>query len=134
MNVLRLTAEVTPKLSWYIARSSGIVSWILLTASVMWGLLLSARVLYKATAPGWLLDLHRYLGGLSIVLDDRREIVRAAEVFQELARTDTNFVRLLDEGDNKVDARGDDSKGQAHQGAAEKLSGSHANRSSSRPL
>jgi predicted ferric reductase len=61
-------AELEPKLSWYIARSSGIVSWILLTASVLWGLLLSARILNKATAPGWLLDLHRYLGALSIVL------------------------------------------------------------------
>lgn len=61
-------AEMSTKLSWYVARSSGIVSWILLTASVMWGLLLSARILNRATAPGWLLDLHRYLGALSIVL------------------------------------------------------------------
>jgi predicted ferric reductase len=61
-------AELSPKLSWYVARSSGIVSWILLTGSVLWGLLLSARILNKATAPGWLLDLHRYLGALSIVL------------------------------------------------------------------
>lgn len=65
---MTVLAQLTPKLSWYVARSSGIVSWILLTASVMWGLLLSARVLNRSTAPGWLLDLHRYLGGLAIVL------------------------------------------------------------------
>ncbi len=60
-------AALTPKFSWYVARSSGIVSWALLTGSVIWGLLLSARVLNRHTAPGWLLDLHRYLGALSIV-------------------------------------------------------------------
>ena len=60
--------SLPPKFSWQVARSSGIVSWILLTASVLWGLLLSARILNRATAPGWLLDLHRYLGAVSIVL------------------------------------------------------------------
>lgn len=59
--------ELAPKLSWYVARSSGIVSWILLAASTMWGMLLGMRVLNRHTAPGWLLDLHRYLGALSIV-------------------------------------------------------------------
>jgi predicted ferric reductase len=63
-----LIAELAPKLSWYIARSSGMVSWLLLTASVIWGLVLSARILNRATAPGWLLDLHRFLGASSIVL------------------------------------------------------------------
>jgi predicted ferric reductase len=62
-----LLAEITPKLSWYIARSSGIVSWMLMSASVVWGLLLSARVLNRHTTPGWLLDLHRYLGAAAIV-------------------------------------------------------------------
>jgi predicted ferric reductase len=62
-----LLAEITPKLSWYIARSSGIVSWMLMSASVIWGLLLSARVLNRHTTPGWLLDLHRYLGAAAIV-------------------------------------------------------------------
>ena len=61
-------AEIPPKLSWYVSRASGIVAWMLLTASVIWGLLLSARILNRSTAPGWLLDLHRYLGALSIVL------------------------------------------------------------------
>ena len=60
-------ATANPKLSWYIARSSGIVSWILLAASVIWGLLLAARMLNRHTTPGWLLDLHRYLGAAAIV-------------------------------------------------------------------
>jgi predicted ferric reductase len=66
-SALQFFAVVNPKLSWYVARASGIVSWILVTTSILWGLLLSARVLNRHTAPGWLLDLHRYLGALSIV-------------------------------------------------------------------
>jgi DMSO/TMAO reductase YedYZ heme-binding membrane subunit len=55
------------ELWWYVARAGGIVAWALLTASVVWGLLLSARVRPgRATRP-WLLDLHRFLGGLAVV-------------------------------------------------------------------
>jgi predicted ferric reductase len=64
---LALIAATTEKLNWYLARSTGIVTWALVAGSVIWGLVLSARVLNKATAPGWLLDLHRYLGAASIV-------------------------------------------------------------------
>ncbi len=63
-----ILCELSPKLSWYIARSSGIVAWLLLSASVIWGLVISSRVLNKATTPGWLLDLHRFLGAVSLVL------------------------------------------------------------------
>jgi sulfoxide reductase heme-binding subunit YedZ len=52
---------------WYVARSSGIVAWGLITASVVWGLLLSTRLLRLRPSPRWLLDLHRYLGGLAVV-------------------------------------------------------------------
>ena len=53
---------------WYVARSSGILSWILLTGTVVWGILMPAKV----TVPGvkrrvaWILDLHRWLGSLSL--------------------------------------------------------------------
>lgn len=36
-------------------------------SAVLWGLLLSTRVLGGRPAPAWLLDLHRLLGGLSVV-------------------------------------------------------------------
>jgi predicted ferric reductase len=55
------------KLWWYIARSSGIVAWALVTAAVIWGLLLTTRLLGGRTAPKWLLDLHRFLGGLAVI-------------------------------------------------------------------
>jgi predicted ferric reductase len=57
----------TNHLWWYIARSSGIVSWVILTGSVIWGLLLTTKALGKRPRPTWLLDLHRYLGALAVV-------------------------------------------------------------------
>ena len=55
-----------PKLWWFVARSCGIVAWALLTLSVLWGLAVSTRLLGKKAPPAWLLDLHRFLGGLSV--------------------------------------------------------------------
>jgi len=55
------------KLSWYVARSSGLISWALVTASIVWGLTLSSRLIRRRGVPAWLLALHRYLGTLSIV-------------------------------------------------------------------
>jgi DMSO/TMAO reductase YedYZ heme-binding membrane subunit len=52
---------------WYVARSSGLVAWGLLAASVLWGLALSTRALGRRPRPNWLLDLHRFLGGLAVV-------------------------------------------------------------------
>lgn len=52
---------------WYVARSTGLVAWALATASVLWGLLLSTKALGRRPRPAWLLDLHRHLGGLTLV-------------------------------------------------------------------
>ncbi len=57
---------MTSQLWWYLARSSGIVAWALVAASVVWGLFLSTRILGTKPRPAWLLDLHRYLGGLAL--------------------------------------------------------------------
>jgi predicted ferric reductase len=58
---------MTAQVWWYIARSSGIVTWALVTLAVIWGLLLSTRLTGGRPTPKWLLDLHRFLGGLSVV-------------------------------------------------------------------
>jgi sulfoxide reductase heme-binding subunit YedZ len=58
---------MTSQFWWYVARSSGIVAWALASLSVIWGLLLSTRLLDRKPSPRWLLDLHRYLGGLTVV-------------------------------------------------------------------
>jgi len=51
---------------WYVARSSGMVTLGLSGAAVIWGLLLSTRVIRRRSLPKWLLDLHRFLGGLTM--------------------------------------------------------------------
>ena len=55
------------QLWWYVARSGGIVAWALLAASVLWGLALSTKVTNGKPKPNWILDLHRFLGGLALV-------------------------------------------------------------------
>ena len=57
---------MSPHLAWYVARAAGITAWALLSVSVVWGLLLSTRAPRNAPAP-WLLDLHRFLGGLAVI-------------------------------------------------------------------
>ena len=51
---------------WHLARTAGLVAWALITASVMWGLLLSTRVLGRRPTRPWLLAMHRYLSALAI--------------------------------------------------------------------
>jgi hypothetical protein len=58
---------MTSQFTWYVARSAGIVSWALLTASVLWGLTMTTRVARGRVRTAWLLDLHRYLGGLATI-------------------------------------------------------------------
>lgn len=58
---------MTSQLWWHTARAGGIVAWALLVTSVVWGLLLSTRTRPGGVAPAWLLDLHRFLGGLAVV-------------------------------------------------------------------
>jgi methionine sulfoxide reductase heme-binding subunit len=56
-------------LPWFVARSAGLTAWALLTASVLWGLGLStrARAFGHRPRPAWMLDLHRWLGGLATI-------------------------------------------------------------------
>ena len=51
---------------WYVARSSGMVAWALLTLSVCWGLFVSTKAVAKASTPAWLLDFHRFVGGMAV--------------------------------------------------------------------
>jgi DMSO/TMAO reductase YedYZ heme-binding membrane subunit len=55
------------QLWWYVARAGGIVGWALLGASVLAGLSISTKALRGRVRPNWLLDLHRFLGGLALV-------------------------------------------------------------------
>jgi len=52
---------------WYLSRASGMVAWVLMGATCLWGILLVTRMLKPADRPAWLLDLHRHLATLSIL-------------------------------------------------------------------
>ncbi|MBW8826486.1 MAG: ferric reductase-like transmembrane domain-containing protein [Acidobacteria bacterium] len=58
---------MNPHVWWYAARACGLVGWALLTAAVVWGIALSTRLLGRRPTPAWLLDLHRFLGGLAVI-------------------------------------------------------------------
>jgi DMSO/TMAO reductase YedYZ heme-binding membrane subunit len=58
---------MTAQITWYVARSTGLVAWSLLTASVLLGLVLSTKILGRRPRPNWTLDLHRFLGGLAAI-------------------------------------------------------------------
>ncbi|MCP5028128.1 MAG: hypothetical protein GY929_17770 [Actinomycetia bacterium] len=54
------------ELWWPLARATGIVAWLFLAASVLWGILLASQILQETKHPARLLDLHKWLGGLAV--------------------------------------------------------------------
>lgn len=59
-------SSLPSQLWWWVARATGIVAWTFATSAVAWGLALSGRLVRKRRLPAWLLDLHRYLGTLTV--------------------------------------------------------------------
>ena len=56
----------TEQLAWFVTRSSGIMTWALSTASIVFGLSLSTRLVRRKGVPAWLNALHRHLGTLTV--------------------------------------------------------------------
>lgn len=72
---------MTEHIWWYTARAGGIIAWALLGASVLWGLALSTRVLRGRPRPNWILDLHRFLGGLALVFTGIHVVALVADSY-----------------------------------------------------
>ena len=51
---------------WYATRAAGLMTWFTAVVAVIIGLLLSTRIVKNRTGP-WLLDLHRFLSGISVL-------------------------------------------------------------------
>lgn len=51
---------------WHLTRASANVSMVLILLAVLWGVLLSTRVLMGSDNPPWIRDLHTWLGGLAL--------------------------------------------------------------------
>lgn len=63
----RISFLNNPQIWWYLTRASAIIAWTLLVISVIWGILLSTRLFQPKDNPAWLMDLHKYLSGLSMI-------------------------------------------------------------------
>jgi len=60
-------AALDPQVWWHLSRATGIVAWALGVTSVLWGVALSTRALGSKPRAPWLLDLHRFLGGATVL-------------------------------------------------------------------
>ena len=58
---------MAPEIWWYLARATGLVAWALAVGSLLLGLALATRAMGSKPKGAWLLDLHRWLGGLAVV-------------------------------------------------------------------
>ena len=52
--------------TWLAIRGTGLTAWGLLTAVVVWGILLKTQILGRLAPPMRLLDLHRWLGAIAL--------------------------------------------------------------------
>lgn len=53
---------VTSSIYWDLTRASANIAWVLLLFTILWGVLLTTRILRGMDRPAWLLDLHKWLG------------------------------------------------------------------------
>ena len=58
---------MNPQAWWFVARSTGMIAYVLLSISVIGGLMLSTRLLGRRPPPAWMLDWHRFVSGLGVV-------------------------------------------------------------------
>jgi DMSO/TMAO reductase YedYZ heme-binding membrane subunit len=58
---------MAPEIWWYLARATGLVAWGLAVGSLLLGLALATRAMGPNPSGPWLLDLHRWLGGLAVI-------------------------------------------------------------------
>ena len=56
---------MTKSLAWYVARSSGITAWVLVCIDVYVGVAFSTKLTGRRPGGKWLLDIHRFTGGLA---------------------------------------------------------------------
>lgn len=73
---------MNPQFWWYVSRASGMVAAVLLALTLIWGLLLTTGMIERRGLPVWLTDLHRHLGGLSVVFIAIHLVALVADSYQ----------------------------------------------------
>lgn len=71
--------------TWLGIRASGITAWGLLTAVVLWGILLRTQLLGRLAAPMRLLDLHRWLGAISMLFLITHMVLLMVDTFMQFS-------------------------------------------------
>jgi hypothetical protein len=79
---------VNQQIWWHIARAGGLAAWWLASLSVLWGLVLSTRLVQTKGAPAWLLDSHRFLGGLTLAFTSLHVAALVADDYVDFAAVD----------------------------------------------
>ena len=57
---------MTNTMWWYLTRSAGLVAWVFLVLTLLWGTLVAGRLAPAGRARRWLVDLHPYLGAVGL--------------------------------------------------------------------
>ncbi|MEM9565504.1 MAG: ferric reductase-like transmembrane domain-containing protein [Actinomycetota bacterium] len=79
---------MTDQTWWFVARSTGLVAYVLLGAAVIGGLLLSTRLLGRRPPPDWTLDWHRFVGALALVFTAVHLLALLADSYVEFGVDD----------------------------------------------
>lgn len=73
---------------WYLSRASGIIAWLMLTATVLWGIASSVDLFPRRRRMAWLVDLHRWLGGLTAAFVALHLVALVADSYVHFGLTD----------------------------------------------
>ena len=57
-----------PQVWWFATRASAILAWVLLTVSLVLGVLLRTRIMRGADDPDWLKSIHRFSSSLAVIM------------------------------------------------------------------
>jgi DMSO/TMAO reductase YedYZ heme-binding membrane subunit len=84
------------KVEWYLARASGWVAFVLIAATVVWGVLGVTKLVERRGLPKWLLELHRYLALLSVVFTVIHLVALIADDYLVIGLTEIFVPHALD--------------------------------------
>lgn len=72
---------MSEQLWWHLARATGLVAWALAVGSLLLGLALATRAIGPNPKGPWLLDLHRWTGGLAVAFTGAHVAALLADSF-----------------------------------------------------
>ncbi len=79
---------MNPHLWWYLSRSAGIVAWVMLTGSVLWGIVLASDLFPSWRSNAWLLAMHRWLAALTFVFAGAHVVTLLFDTYARLRLSD----------------------------------------------